>query len=60
MEQQLRSEQISVRLLIFMFVIILSVLLIGLSVIIYYPFLKVYEASLDREEAMELEAVKAD
>lgn len=40
--------------------LILSVLLIGLSVIIYYPFLKVYEASLDREEAMELEAVKAD
>ena len=40
--------------------LILSVLLIGLSVIIYYPFLKVYETSLDREEAMELEAVKAD
>ena len=40
--------------------LILSVLLIGLSVITYYPFLKVDEASLDREEAMELEAVKAD
>lgn len=39
---------------------ILSTLLTLLSAAIYYPFLKVYEASLDREEAMELEAVSAE
>lgn len=38
--------------------LILSSALVVLSVVIYLPFLRVYEASLDREEAAELEAAK--
>lgn len=49
MEQQLRSEQISVRLLIFMFVIILSVLLIAIPQIVhsYQEYVKLHRSLVD-------------
>lgn len=49
MEQQLRSEQISARLLIFMFVIILSVLLIAIPQIVqsYQEYVKLHRSLVD-------------
>lgn len=49
MESQLRSEQISVRLLIFMFVIILSVLLIAIPQIVqsYQEYVKLHRSLVD-------------